>query len=259
MPTAVFVLGGSASGKSSTIRTEYIGTLDLPDLGARIEPREGYVLDRWIDADRVKLEIPLYTHERGDAESVARFGGRDLGGPSGPRTISDYHRYPEDVRAIFEAFLRDRTGWETVEAFASEWFGDEWDDETLGGGLTHEVSKFLAQGLLEDALTEVPPQRNVIWDACGRSETYLYWIDTAIDNGYDVEVVYVTCPLKVALARAETRRRKLSPDVIEGTHRRAAETARLLELEIADMRAEGAPVSYRSINTSTAAEESSAE
>jgi hypothetical protein len=63
MSKAVFILGGSASGKSAFVRDEYIGTLDTPNAKVYIEPQEVFCVERWFDPDRVKREIPLYTIE----------------------------------------------------------------------------------------------------------------------------------------------------------------------------------------------------
>jgi ABC-type histidine transport system ATPase subunit len=54
-PLAIFILGGSASGKSSFVRDEYIGTLDAPDAEAYIKPVDGF-------------KVRLQSHQRGGVE-----------------------------------------------------------------------------------------------------------------------------------------------------------------------------------------------
>lgn len=257
MPKAVFVLGGSASGKSATVQSEFVGTAGVENTNALIEPAAGFTRERWFDSDRIKRMTPLYTDEAGDEESRRRFGRDGLGGPSGPRTLYEYGKYPDSARKELERFLQDRAGFGSVEEFISAWFDDEDDHDPndIGGGLTHELSKYLAQALLEDALAEEHPQQSVVWDACGRAENYIYWIQMALEHGYEVEVVYVYCPLDVALDRAGKRQRRLDPAIVRDTHRRAAEAARALEVAAADLASEGYPVRYRVVETASRAEQ----
>ena len=259
MALAVFVLGGAASGKTAVIRERYIGTLDVyPDGDPKaIPPQDAFSNDRRYDADDYKTLNPMFTPAGGDEESIAKFGLPDLGGPSGPKTIEEFRRYPADAQAKVEAMIDD-LGFDSIEAFAREIILTDTDTHIhFGGGLTHELSKFMAAAAFEGQLEIGPAGGSVVWDATGNTERYSYWIELALERGFDVEIIYVTCPLNVALRRAAQRTRRVPEHEVRRTHDKAALVADALELMAGD-HPKNFRITFETVPTSSPGEETEA-
>ena len=259
MALAVFVLGGAASGKTAVILERYVGTLNAyPDGDAKATPpQDGFSNERRYDADDYKTVNPMYTPGIGDEESIAKFGQSDLGGPSGPKTIEEFRRYPADAQAKVESMIDD-LGFDSVEAFAREVILTDADAQIhFRGGLTHELSKFMAAAAFEGQLDKGPAGGSVVWDATGNTERYSYWIEMALDRGFDVEIIYVTCPLNVALMRAAQRTRRLPEPQVHRTHEKAARAADALELMAGD-HPKSLRITFETVATSSPGEETEA-
>ena len=240
-PYAVFLIGGAANGKSTALRLQF---RVVPNRGQDQDEDEDEDLpvlhaDRKLDPDDYKTAIPMFTFALDDDDAYDRFHRRGLGGPSGPLTRTEYERYPAPVRQVVEASIESWLGID-LPGFVEGWLTEENpnfpDDEDwkFGGGLTHELSKALAQADLGDVLDEVPPRASFAWDAIGNAETYRGWIERALESGYLVRVLYVQAPLPVAHMWAAERRRKLPPALIDKTYRKAAEAAEALQRYVWD-------------------------
>lgn len=257
MAIAVFVLGSAASGKSSVVRERYVGTLDLYEADeSRVDhPRTGFSLDRWYDADQEKRAVPLYTDQEGDEESRRRFSKPGLGGPAGPKTLEELTEYPQAVREALQTYI-EALGFSSPENFARELLmePDEAGPLHFRRGLTHELSKYVAAAKFEEQLKIGPESGSVVWDATGNTDDYVYWIEIALQAGYDVEILYVTCPLPVALKRAAERKRRLPPSEIRRTYEKAAKTADDLEI-IAGTHPFSEHITFERVPTSSEGEE----
>jgi hypothetical protein len=190
-PEAVFMLGGSASGKGGVIAANYA---------------EHYHMD----PDTVKASIPLYT-PKVDA------GGTH--GPSGPMTYDEYQDYPEREKAATEQWVRDNTPYSSVQDFAQNVLSDHNPNggfSNFGGGLTHELSSAVAKAALVQEVTNSSP-RNWIYDATG-SNNYRTWADMAQQAGYKTVFHQVYLPQDIAQARNATRDRSVPDAVLAQSH-----------------------------------------
>jgi hypothetical protein len=118
-------------------------------------------------------------------------------------------------------------------------------------GLTHELSKYIAEAKFEGQLEVGSEGGSVVWgDATGNTDAYPYWIEMALRQGYSVEIVYVTCPLSVAFKRAAERKRS----EVRRTHGKAAKVADDLEI-MAGVHPFSDRISFERIPTSSEGEE----
>jgi len=220
-PLALFLIGGAANGKSSIIRSRFaVG--DEPD--ALLPPLDQ---DRWCNPDHEKPAIAAYTPMKGDGEALRRWKSNELGGPSGPRNQAEFDAYPAENRDAMERLVQDALGFENIMDFANKWLEEENPDgegRNFGSGLTHEISKALARKRLEMCLSTIPPS-SFIWDAVGNADTYIPWIEDALQNGYRVEIVFVRCMLSVAQMRAANRRRHIPSALVKSTYYKAMDAA----------------------------------
>ncbi len=239
-PYAVFLMGGAANGKSAVLRLRF--RLIPPDEGDTDVDEDLPVLngDRKLDPDEYKSAIAMYTPARDDQLSRSKFNKRrGLGGPSGPRTRSEYGRYPFPIRDSVEAYISARLK-TTLAGFVEAYLAcsnphfHKDADWNFGGGLTHELSKAIAQVHLERFLNEVPATESFAWDAVGNAQTYPDWIKRAHAAGYIVRVIYVRAPLPVAQRWALQRERKLEPEIIASTYEKAAEAADAVKQYVLD-------------------------
>ncbi len=222
-------MGGAANGKTTALQTRFRLAPRRP--GDRAwddgEARPLVPRDRRLDPDDFKYASPMFTFAPDDDDSHDRFGVAGLGGPSGPRNRQEYEQYPFAVRSAVEAMVA-QASYADLTAFANEWLHEQnpnGEASNFGDGLTHELSKALAQRYLRRFLAERPPAESFVWDAIGNEFTYRIWINQALDAGYLVRVLYVLAPLPVAHMWAQDRRRKLPPEVIVKTYRKAAKAA----------------------------------
>jgi predicted kinase len=212
---AVFSLGGAAVGKSATIQQLYIGTAHLrpeqrKDAPLK-RPRPGFSPRRHYDPDQYKHEIgPMYS-DAADASG--------LYGPSGPRDRAEFELYPPAAQAAAREFIVS-LGFASVQDFADNAIPPPKDAE-FGGGLTHEASSFIAAANLEGQIAAGLGAGSFVWDAVGNEARYKRWIDASLDAGFEVHLLYVECPLAVALRRASRRARKVTPDIVRSTHLKA--------------------------------------
>jgi hypothetical protein len=259
MAVAVFVLGGAASGKTAVIRERYVGTADVYDTDdSRAQPPRGdFSPDRRFDPDAYKATLPTYTLAPGDEQARAKFGSSDLGGPSGPIDLTELGRYPREVQGAIVEIVGD-LGFDSLAEFARVVIMDK-DEEPVhfGGGLTHELSKFMASAALEGQLQQGPEGGSIVWDATGNTERYCYWIEMALELGFEVDIVYVRCPLPVALMRAEKRARKVNREDVIRTHSKAAKAANELEIMAGEHPASDR-ITFEQISTSSPGEEAEA-
>ena len=175
--------------------------------------------------------IPMYTNEEGDEQSLRLFGKSGLGGPGGPKTPEQLAEYPKMALDALQILIED-FGFSSVEQFAREAIMDleESGPTHFGRGLTHELSKFITATKFEEQLEIGPEGGSVVWDATGNADRYAYRIELALKHGYEIEIVYVTCPLSVALKRAAQRKRRVPPSEVRRTHVKAARIADDLEI-----------------------------
>lgn len=237
LPHAVFLIGGAANGKSTALRLRYrlVTTLSAVAGGNGLLPLHA---DRKLDPDDFKKSIAMFTYAIDDEEAKNFERGSGLGGPSGPKTLSEYQRYPAWTKESVEATLEKSLGTD-LAGFVEQWLSQEnpdFPDEpnwNFGGGLTHELSKALAQRHLRRFLSERPPTGSFAWDAIGNAVRYKGWIADAHEAGYCARVIYVRAPLTVAHMWADQRKRKLTRDIIIDTYEKAAEAAAEMERYVA--------------------------
>ncbi|MEA2663510.1 MAG: hypothetical protein QOI11_454 [Candidatus Eremiobacteraeota bacterium] len=227
---AIFLMGGAANGKTTALQTRFRLSPYDPERDRKWEEDDARPLvprDRRLDPDNFKLGIPMFTFAPDDPDSRERFGVRGLGGPSGPANRDEYERYPFAIRSSVEAIVRSAS-YGTLREFVNEWLFEQnpnGEAFNFGGGLTHELSKALAQRYLRRFLAERPPSESFVWDGIGNEHTYLKWIDGALEAGYWVRVLYVRAPLPVAQMWASGRNRRLPPSTIRKTYFKAANAA----------------------------------
>lgn len=184
--------------------------------------------ERWCNPDFEKLRLATYTDEIGDDEALKKFGSSDLGGPSGPRNQAELDRYPSEVREQIAQIVRDELGFNSIADFVNAWLDErnpEGQGTDFGKGLTHEISKALAQRRLLRCLNDKHPHEHFVWDAVGNADAYIAWIEDALNAGYKVRVVYVRCDLAVAQRRAAERPRRLAPITVKATYQKAQDAA----------------------------------
>jgi len=231
----ILVLGGPGSGKGA-IRKAYEGYL------------EGL---QSVDPDALKMANPLYSHRNGwkpgstkkdftEAEDATHFG------PSGPRSADDLAKYsPEDQEAV-EKFIREKTPFKSSKEFAQKFLHDP-TGKYFGGGLTHELSSYMATAKMDQLLDEDDGQhRNILYDAVGNEAKYKDWAERALANGHAVTFHHVRVPTHVAQMRNSTRERTVDPAIVSAGHKKAGATAAGLEAYTRDLRREHLPVNFAS-------------
>lgn len=142
-----------------------------------------------------------------------------LHGPSGPLDLVSFQRYPFEEQAAARDLIL-RLGFSSLQEFADDAIPPP-KQHLFGGGLTHEVSSFIAAANLEGQIAAGPRAGSFVWDAVGNAARYKRWIDLSLNAGFDIALLYVQCPLAVALQRAARRARKVTPDVVRATHAKA--------------------------------------
>jgi predicted kinase len=190
---AVFMIGGSGSGKGGVIAANY---------------DEHYHMD----PDTVKKSIPLYS------DKVDEQGAH---GPGGPVTYDHYMEYSASERAETEKWVQEHTPYRSVQDFAATALNDHNPNgsyHSLGSGLTHELSSAVAKASLLQEI--VGGKHNFVYDSTG-SKNYEKWADVAQRYGYHVAFHQVFLPQRIAEERNLTRERTVPAEVLRDTHDKA--------------------------------------
>ncbi len=187
---AVFMIGGSGSGKGGVIAANY-------DKHYHMDP------------DTVKKSIPLYSD---------KVDGQGMHGPGGPSTYDQYLEYPASERAATERWVQENTPYKSVQEFAATALNDHNSSggyQSLGSGLTHELSSAVAKASLIQEITD--GKHNFVYDSTG-SKNYEKWADLAQRYGYHVVFHQVYLSEKTAETRNLLRTRTVPADILQSTH-----------------------------------------
>ena len=174
-----------------------------------------------------------------------------LHGPSGPLDMAGFRAYPPHEQAIAREYICS-LGFSSVEEFGQLAILPP-KEHFFGGGLTHEASSFIASANLDGQIAAGPHAGSFVWDAVGNAGRYKLWINRSLAEEFDIEVLYVSCPIPVALRRAATRPRRVTADIVRGTHAKATAAARDL-LSWIDEHPLAVKIRFSAIQTSDSAE-----
>lgn len=189
---AIFLMGGSASGKG------------------RLAQRyaKEYGIKNVINCDHIKEAFPLFT-------------GKPINGKygtSGPKTYQELieNYTPEEVANVNE-YIRDHTPFSDVHEFAQRQFGDPdkfyEDNNPASGGLTHEVSSYIAKQQLAGALDS---GKSFVYDSTGNGSYYPIWAGKAADAGMAVTIAQAYVPREVAHMNDDARGANADPGDLTG-------------------------------------------
>jgi len=226
---AIFIMGGGGSGKGSTTKS-YVKRYGIQEKDV-------------IDSDAIKKEIPTF------ANKVDEHG---LYGPSGPKSLAEFAKYTPDVQARTEAWVKANTEFKSVADFAKA--------VDISGGMTHELSSYVAKSRLADALND--GKRSFIYDSVGNKnyvqsykdaegDTHPSWSDQAMAKGLAVTIHHVYAPREVALKRNDGRDRTVPEKQLLGTHDKADLIAPIIRAGVKAAQAQGKPITFRHTNAFT--------
>lgn len=240
---AVFLLGGAGSGKAAIARS-YTGHGKPGDKDYQA-PRPGFSPESLISSDAEKRHIPIYT-DRADER-----GGY---GPSGPKTLEELRTYPPDQQDAMADYLRGASGgkYKSAAHFARDVMPEHNEGGTMGenfgGGLTHELSSYVAKQKLLDAIRSNKPGA-FVYHSTG-SEDYPEMAKAAADNGYSVHLHHVDTHPEVAQMRNAESARSVDPAIVESTHAKVERILPTLRAFQKAAQADGQPVYWDHTRTS---------
>jgi predicted kinase len=257
---AVFMIGGGGSGKGGSVTRYYVGNLHKKDKeGAtpmkRHAPQPGFHSDRVIDSDAIKAKMPLYSFKTGvhpsiDDEEDARPEHSGLYGPSGPKNAAELARYSPQEQAAMQKWIQDNTGFQSAEDFIRnnpdpdiQAQNADGRAQNYGGGLTHELSSYIAKKKLRDALAD-PQGKSFVYDSTG-SANYADRAREAMAAGYHVIFHHVNTPREVAHYRNQGRARTVDPDLLNGTHEKVQRIVPGLAQFVKAAQAAGGRINWR--------------
>jgi hypothetical protein len=203
-PQAIFMIGGGGSGKGKAISTAY------PDSFYHIDP------------DQVKQSEPMYSNKTGVGPNDEKAPG--LYGPSGPRTWDEWHAYPQSVQDAQNAWIKANTPFSDAQDFAKTLVNDP-SGNTFGGGITHELSSYMAKKSLDDAIAD--GTKSFIYDSTG-SDKYIGKAAQARANGFDVTYHHVYMPEERAVYANSLRPRSVPEDLLRATHAKVRDVLPML-------------------------------
>lgn len=240
---AVFVLGASRSGKGTFGKhyTDEDGPYRIPK-------------DHWIDSDKVKATMPLYSGKVGikPGEEEPSPDAEGKYGPSGPKTWDEYvTKYSPEERQKMEDFIRENLPYKSSRDFAQGWLPDSNADgqgKNFDGGLTHEVSSAIAKNRKDQAIAH---GESFVYDSTGSAQ-YPEWADQALKNGYEVHFRQAVAPDEVRYWRNATKvSRSPDPTVLASTKAKVDKIVPAIRSYVDERAAAGYPVSFRATNTFT--------
>jgi hypothetical protein len=141
-----------------------------------------------------------------------------------------------------ETFIAANTPFANSDAF-SAYLTSRGETEKFGGGLTHEISSYMAKADLN--ATIAAGDHSFIYDSTGSRAIIDTYGPRALANGMHVDIHQMATPIEAAIAHNATRSRSVAPEILQSTHAKVAAIVPIIQEWVRTQKLGGEDVTFR--------------